>query len=121
MQRRSQSQSRCGPGSSSESHVHPAQHHNPVLSHPYPAARANACITLHACTSGRLTHHIARWGAAAEEPLRTCSGCAGSTLTRTLLSLSVLTMYRPSGDTASAVMMLQKWPSSSCGKAVPFP
>lgn len=46
-------------------------------------------------------------------------GSLGKTLTRTRLSRSVLTTDRPSGDTASDVIILQKWPSNSVGTETP--
>jgi len=51
----------------------------------------------------------------ARQSARTSSGRRGSTLTRTLASRSALASRRPPGATASAVTVLQKWPSSSAG------
>jgi len=50
-----------------------------------------------------------------DSKMHTCMGCAGMLLTLILWSLSVLTIYWPSGLTVKLVMMLQKWPMNSCG------
>ena len=78
----------------------------------------NACALASAQPKHQMTD-AARGVDTTQDSGCTFSGWRGRALTRTLWSLSVLTRRDPSGDRASDVTMLQKWPSSSCGLAPP--